>query len=156
MNGDQLHEQLRLSRAALLRAAEGISDALIRRRLAADEWSAIEVLAHLIDVDYHWLGEASAIQHDPGHLFVHFDDARWKAEHPDARRSSLASIMDALDRSHRTVLSTLARMSAADLDRTGKHPRGIPYAARDVFLRYPAHDRNHTEQIVAIRGRLGE
>jgi uncharacterized damage-inducible protein DinB len=154
-NGAALVRTLTDSRHRLLGTINGVSDADLRRRPADDEWSMIEVLAHLADVEAHWLGQALAIRDDPEHLFVHFDDERWKREHPAVRDEPPAQVLARVERAHRAVLETLAGLTPHDLDRAGRHPRGAPYTVREVFRRYAAHDENHTAQLAAIRARLG-
>ena len=149
-----LIERIRDGRRRLLEETRGISDETLRTRPNAEEWSVIEVLTHLPDVDRHWLAQALAIRDNPDHLFVHFDDDRWKREHPDARSTPRAAVLQAMQAAHETVLATLAQLDADDLSRTARHPRGIPYTVRDVFLRYPAHDENHANQIAGIRTRI--
>jgi uncharacterized damage-inducible protein DinB len=150
----ELIERIRDGRGRLLEETLGLSDETLRTRPDAEEWSVIEVLAHLPDVDQHWLAQALAIRDHPEHLFVHFDDDRWKREHPDVRSAPLSSVLQAMQAAHDTVLATLAQLDSADLERTARHPRGIPYTVLDVFLRYPVHDENHANQIAGIRSRL--
>jgi hypothetical protein len=155
LNCDALREMIRSAREDLLDRAVGLTDEALRMRPSEDEWSIIEVLAHLADVDRHWLAQALAIRDKPAHVFVHFDDARWRAEHAEVRREALTDIEQKMRAAHSAVLRTLAHLSVGDLSRAGKHPRGTPYTVRDVFLRYPAHDRNPAEQISSIRDSLG-
>jgi len=128
-------------------AAEGASGERLVRRPSADEWSVLEVLAHLIDVDYHYLAQAEAIHRGRDHLFVRFDDARWKAEHGSIGAASLAKILGELEKSHGAVVEGLSRISDAELNRTGRRDDGTPYTVRQVFERFPRHDENHTRQI---------
>jgi len=143
------------ARRQVLGTIDGASDADLRRRPAADEWSMIEVIAHLADVDAHWLGQALAIRDDPEHLFVHFDDGRWKREHPGVRDEPTERVLARVERAHRAVLETLAALTPGELDRAGRHPRGVPYTIREVFGRHVAHDESHAAQLAAIRARLG-
>ena len=147
---EDLAEALKASRSALLDAASSVTPERAVLRPADSEWSVLEVLAHLVDVDYHWVTQALAMRDNPRHMFVGFDDAAWKQEHAGIRETPLADILALLHESHQAVLYHLASMSDDDLDAPALHPRGIPYTVRDVFLRYPAHDENHTRQIEEI------
>ena len=151
----QLVSAIRAGRAHLLAACAGLTDEALRLRPSEDEWSIIEVVAHLADVDRHWLGQALAIRDNAQHIFVHFDDERWKAEHLDVRQQPVAEILLRTGATHETVLRALSHLSDADLRRAAKHPRGVTYTVGDVFLRYVRHDENHAEQIAAIRARIG-
>jgi hypothetical protein len=110
----------------------------------------LEVLAHLIDCDHHYASEALAMRDQRDHMLVHFDDGAWKAQHGRIRETPLAGILATLAVSHASVLDLLRSMSDEDLDKSGRHPRGIPYTVRNVFLRWPQHDENHTRQIEEI------
>jgi hypothetical protein len=155
MGDDKLREQLLSGRTLLLEATHGLTDQMARMR-PAHGWSAIEVLAHISDVDAHWLSEALAIRDDPDHTFVHFDDEHWKREHPDVGQRELSSVVDEIQSSFARVLSAVSALSTEELDRAGVHANGSPYRVRDVFRRYPVHDQNHARQIRAIRQALQE
>ena len=141
---------LKASRSALLQAASEASPARAVLRPAHGEWSVLEVLAHLVDTDYHYAQQAIAMRENPNHMLMHFNDEVWKAEHTAIRETPFAGILSALAESHESVLRYLASMSNADLDSPGLHPRGIAYSVRHVFLRLPQHDDNHTHQIEEI------
>jgi uncharacterized damage-inducible protein DinB len=149
-----LTEDLAESRKALLAAAGGVQHDRAAKRPDENSWSVLEVLAHLIDVDYHWLREAVAMRDEPGHLFIPFDDERWKAEHANIRETPVSEILDRLSNSHAAVTKTFAAMSDEELDRPGRHPSGRPCSARDVFQRFPRHDENHERQIREILAAL--
>ncbi len=151
---DELRAALRAARKKLLAAAGSLSDDDLRHRPSDDGWSAIEILAHLIDVDRHWLREAQAIAADPTHVFTHFDDKRWKREHADVRERSASAVLTELAASHAKVLHAIATMTDEDLARTGVHPRGHAYAVSDVFERYVDHDEAHARQLHEIREAL--
>jgi hypothetical protein len=84
------------------------------------------------------------------HMLVHFDDGAWKREHQNIREMPFSDVLASLQASHESVLRQVAAMTNDDLDAPGLHPRGIPYTVRDVFLRLPQHDENHTRQIEQI------
>jgi len=141
---------LKASRSALLHAASNVTSEIAILRPAEGEWSVLEVLAHLVDTDYHYATQALAMRDNPHHMLVHFDDKAWKQEHADIRETSFANVLALLSESHASVLYHLASMSDDDLDSPGRHPRGIPYTVRNVFLRYPQHDEDHTRQVQEI------
>jgi len=119
----ELAGRLRFTRARLLEAAARVAPDKRALRPADGEWSVIEVLAHLIDADYHWLAQAEALRDVPDHLFVGFDDELWKAEHANVRETPVESILEALAQSHAAVIEALLQMTAAGLLRPGRHPR---------------------------------
>src|SRR5664279_4137001 len=124
-------------------AAEEASGERLVKRPSEDEWSVLEILAHLVDVDYHYLAQAQGLHRGPDYTFVGFDEARWKTEHANVRQEPFAKLLGELETSHKTVLEALSRISDAELRRTGKRPDGSPLMVREVFDRMLLHDENH-------------
>jgi uncharacterized damage-inducible protein DinB len=147
---EELTAALKASRSALLVAASELPPARAAQRPAECEWSVLEVLAHIVDTDYHYALQALPMRDNPNHMLVYFDDEAWKAEHAGIRDTPYSDIVALLHESHEAVLYHLTSMSDDDLDAPGRHPRGIPYTVRDVFLRLPRHDEDHTRQIAEI------
>jgi uncharacterized damage-inducible protein DinB len=150
-----LVDQIRSARQRFLESAAGVSEVDAKRRPAPGEWSIIEVIAHMIDVDDYYLGQALLLRGQPGAAFNYFDDEAWKRAHPGPDEFVLADLLRDLAASHQRVLDGAEELSDEELTRPGIHPRGIPYTVRDVLLRFPAHDDNHTQQIAGIRATLG-
>ena len=146
----ELAELLKTTRRALLQRAVGLTHVRAATRPSDGEWCVLEVLAHFIDTDYHYAAEAKAMRNRPDHMLVHFDDEAWKASHAAICETPFEEILASLAASHEYVLGLLASMSDDNLDAPGLHPRGIPYTVRNVFLRWPQHDENHTRQIAEI------
>jgi uncharacterized damage-inducible protein DinB len=147
--------QIASARQRFLESVNGISNDDARLRPGPDEWSVIEVLAHMIDVDDFYLEQALLLRDAPGSLFSYFDDDAWKRIHPSPGEFELSDVLKRLVASHARVLEAAGALSEEELARPGKHPRAIPYTVKDVLLRFPAHDNNHRRQIAEIRARLG-
>ena len=133
--------------AALRARVAGLSQAQAAAPPAGDEWSAIDVVAHLVDTDYFYLAEAMAMRDTAGHHFRYFDDAAWKLSHPEVRRLPIAACLDALALSHLVVLESLDAMTNDQISLPGIHPRGIPYTVADLFQRLVTHDEAHIRQL---------
>src|SRR3954468_16187884 len=118
---------LKASRIAFLNAASYAIPERAVLRPADGGWSVIEVLAHLVDTDYHYGLHALAMRDEPDHMLVHFDDEAWKAEHTAILEMPFDDIQALLAESHALVLHDLSSMTDDDLDTPGAHPRGIPY-----------------------------
>jgi len=155
MRPNELVEELRNARQQLLREAEGLPVSLLRKQPSRNEWSIIEILAHLIDVDYYYLSQALTIRDDPGHMFVYFDDERWKAEHFRVLEEPIDQILRRLRESHDAVQRAVSQLTEDELQTVGAHPTRGTYTVRDALLRFPTHDRNHAEQVRSVRQRLG-
>ena len=155
MPAKELANEIGGASAELLAKSAGLPQSVLRERPDQNEWSIIEVLAHHVDVDHHYLSEALAIRTNPEHTFIIFDDEAWKAHHTGEGEIPIKDLMNDLEKSHRAVLGAVAKLTPEELERTGIHPRRDAYTVREVLLRLPAHDRNHAEQIESIREHLG-
>ena len=119
----QMLTALAEARRQFLQTVAGISESDARRRPDDAEWSVIEVLAHMIDVDDCYLGQALAICHMPGIAFTHFDDDAWKRTHPGPDEFDLADVLARLARSHQRILESAAMLTEAELSTPCVHPR---------------------------------
>ena len=151
---EDLCAELSSARRRFLEASHGLSDANSHRRPTGDQWSVIEVLAHMIDVDDYYLGQALLLRDRPGAAFSYFDDEAWKRLYPLPDGFEPDDVLHRLDASHRRVLAAASALTDEELARPGVHPRGIPYTVHDVLLRFVAHDENHQRQVEEIRRRL--
>lgn len=142
-----LLDEIRQARVRLLETVVGVADDALRSVPVNETWSAIELLGHLVDVDYFYLSEALATCAQPGRPFSYFDDRLWKVLHPRAASESTASVLSRLSRSHDTVLNSLRLLTARELAITALHPRGIDYTVEAIFRRFPAHDQAHAAQL---------
>jgi uncharacterized damage-inducible protein DinB len=150
---EQVEDALRAARQRLLESVRDLPADLVRRRPNDAEWSILEVLAHLVDVDYFYLGEALAMKDREDYLFRYFDDEDWK-RHPAVPEESIEDILKRLQESQQAVFQGLRAMTPHDLARPGRHPRGISYTVVQVFLRLPPHDAAHEDQIKRALARL--
>ena len=146
----EVRQSLVSARTQLVDTVRNFSRNTVSTRPEPQDWSILEVLAHLIDVDYFYLGQALAMRNHDDHHFKYFDYEAWKLQNPDIPTASLEEVIALLGRSQAVVLDTLSTLSDEELAHPGQHPRGIAYTVRDVFLRFPTHDDNHREQILGI------
>ena len=126
--------------------AGAADDARWHARPEAGVWAPVEVLAHLADLELIYAARLRAmLTTDRPHL---------QAIDP-AALSRLAGYLDwpvalALDRfrtRRRDTLELLRTCSAADLERTGVHPRRGVIDVADLVAGMLAHDTSHVGQI---------
>ncbi len=70
----EVRSRLVSSRFQLLEIVRDLSLGAVATRPEPREWSILEVLAHMIDVDYFYLGQAMAMKDHEAYLFQYFDD----------------------------------------------------------------------------------
>ena len=148
-----LVDDLRAARAALLAACEVATGADLRRR-PEGSWAIIELLAHLPDVDRHYLSQAQQLRDVPGHTFAYFDEDAWARDNPDAIERDPRAVKLAMASAHEAVVRWAAALTPDELDRAGGHPRRGSISVREMIERIANHDRAHTEQLLAIRRAL--
>jgi uncharacterized damage-inducible protein DinB len=151
-----LIDNLRAARAELLAACEGASDAELRRRPSDGEWAVIEVLAHIPEVDRYYLSEARKIRDDPGHMFVYFDEAGWKRDNTHAIERDARAVKLVMAIAHEEVVRWAESLTPDELERSGGHPRRGSITVRQMLERIANHDRNHAEQVRAVRNAMRE
>jgi len=144
-----LVDDLRAACAELLAACRDAPDDALRRRPSNGEWAAIEVLAHLPDVDRYYLSEARAIRDEPGHTFVYFDDEAWIRDNADAIARDPHAVRLAMAFAHEEVERWAGALTPEELDRAGGHPRRGSITVRETLERIANHDRNHAGQVRA-------
>ena len=148
-----LVNELRAARGELLAVCRDAPDDALRHRPPSthpepvEGWAALEVLAHIADVDRYYLSQARAIRDDPGHAFVYFDDEAWKRDNADAIDRDPHSVRLALAFAHEEVVRWAGALTPEELDRAGGHPRRDSITVRAMLERIANHDRNHAEQV---------
>jgi hypothetical protein len=126
------------------RALAAAADAdLVRRAPAAGEWSALEVLQHLLDTEQH-VFPVRIRAFLAGEDFPGFD--------PDAQGTLVGDVEDAAAMADRLAhlraasLELLARVTDADLSRTARHAELGIVSLDEMLHQWVGHDLAHTVQ----------
>ncbi len=121
-----------------------------RRRLSArpspGKWSAIEILAHLADVDLVWGYRIRKILEEPGTRIPPMEQDRWVAEcrYAGARADEA---LDAFAGLRRWNLALLSRVGPSALRRAGQHGYFGRLTIGRIVRMLAGHDRNHLGQL---------
>ena len=141
--------------AALAAAPRGLKRALGRasrrrlaRRPARGEWSATEVLGHLLDAEVTLGFRIRKLAAEPGAPIVAWDQDRWTAglRHRRADARTLAAAYAALRAAN---VDQVRRMSPAQRRAGGRHPAYGRLRVEQILHHWAEHDLNHIEQIRA-------
>jgi hypothetical protein len=147
---------------AILAQTPATLDALVRRLpeswIVANEgagtWSPFDVIGHLIHGERtDWIPRAKIIiEHGDTRGFDKFDRF---AQFSSTRGRTLASLLDEFARVRQDSLKELAamRLTAADLDRCGRHPEFGRVTLRQLLATWVAHDLDHVVQISRVLAR---
>lgn len=125
------------------RLAESVDVALLQRRPAPGEWSALECLQHLLDTET----QAFAVRVEAflaGRDLAAFDpDAAGSKPEPSTDPTALARRFEA---ARVRSLVTFDRVTPADLDRTARHSELGVVTMREMLNEWAGHDLMHTVQ----------
>ncbi len=120
-----------------------LPEALLRRSPAPGEWSAVECLQHIIDVERVFQSRMKAFL-DGMESFPAFNpDAEGAL---DAAQRSPWEIAAEFAELRAASLDSIGKLQLGDLGRTSRHPELGMVTLEEMLNEWPAHDLNHTVQ----------
>jgi hypothetical protein len=123
--------------------AQALPEALLSRKPAAGEWSALECLQHIIDVERVFQSRLKAFL-DGLESFPAFNpDAEGT---PQAENRSPQEVAAEFARLRRLSLEEIGRLEPEDFKRTSRHQELGMVSLGEMLNEWPAHDLNHTVQ----------
>ena len=125
----------------------------LKRRPARGEWSATEVLGHLLDAEVTLGFRIRKLAAEPGAAVVAWDQDRWTdgLRHRRAHPRTLAAAYGALRAAN---VDQVRRFSSAQRRAAGRHPEYGRLRVDQMLSHWAEHDLNHIAQIrSALRAR---
>lgn len=126
-----------------------LDSALLYRRPDPNEWTVMEILAHLVELMPYWGNEVEKLLANPGQNFgrTHEDEVRLAAVHNHGSEK-LEYIKAALPESFARLEEVLATLKDSDLALTGVHSRRGEHTL-DYFMPdfVTEHLKGHISQI---------
>ena len=136
---------------ALLR---GLPDAWVHENEGPDTWSSFEVVAHLIEAEEtNWIPRARhLIAQGESATFPPFDRFGFVEK---SKGKNMAEMLEGFKEARARSLRDLERLrlTAADLERRGRHPDFGAVTLSELLATWAIHDLNHIGQIVAVLAR---
>jgi uncharacterized damage-inducible protein DinB len=131
----------------LKRQLAGLSDAALRFRPSPDEWSIIEIVGHMTDVDAIWPGRVRQMlsTDNPQLQRVDNDVVRQR----DYQNKQLGFLLITLAERRAEFVELLRMLRPVQLMRPGLHPTRGPITVADAPAALADHDRGHRAQIGA-------
>ncbi|RPI11479.1 MAG: DinB family protein [Zetaproteobacteria bacterium] len=132
----------------------GLSDDEARRRPAPEQWSMLEILCHLRDVEFLFVERYGKIaNHDrPTLRMIDQNDLavrlRYNADDPAAALREFQTLRGETV----ALLSALAQQS---WERVGLHPKRGEFGIAAHAVMHVAHDANHVDRLRVLRERAG-
>ena len=144
--GDDPLAILRSTPSALRRLVAGAPRRRMSARPESGKWSAIEILAHLADIELVWGYRIRKILEEPGTAISPMEQDRWVAEcrYADARADEALEAVVALRRCN---LALLSRIGPSSLRRAGQHGHFGRLTIGKITRMLAGHDRNHLGQL---------
>jgi DinB family protein len=136
---------------ALLR---GLPEAWVHENEGPDTWSSLDVVGHLIEAEEtNWIPRVRhLIAHGESAVFPPFDRFGFIEK---SKGKSMADVLDHFARARDQSIRDLdaLRLTAADLERRGRHPELGPVTLGQLLATWAIHDLNHVGQIVDVLAR---
>lgn len=119
---------------------------LLARRPETGEWSSVEVMAHLADVEVAAAFRMRKIVAEPRPLLTAFDQDAWARAFRYPRRDP-REVLDTFRAVRDSNLRILRSLSAAQKRRGGMHEEYGPIRLDQLAAHLAEHDLNHLNQI---------
>jgi uncharacterized damage-inducible protein DinB len=152
--GDDPLRIMRAAPAKLERAVHGLSAARLRRRPARGKWSIEEIVGHLLDTEVVYGYRIRMALAQSGRPIQAYDQARW-TEVFRGRRESVPKLLARIRLLREVNLALVTGVPRAWWSRYGMHSERGKETVRRTLELVAGHDRNHLDQIKAIRKRFG-
>jgi hypothetical protein len=124
---------------------QGLDDAALRFRPAPGEWSAIELVGHIIDVGALWPGRTRQMLTSDNPTLAAVDP-QWVRQR-DYQNKQLSFLLITLAEQRAEFVEFLRVLRPSQLARTGVHPTRGPLSVAEGIAALVDHDQGHSRQI---------
>jgi len=142
----ELMEALTATPVIMRALVRGISDEAARDRGGERDWSVVELVAHLTDVDTRMAERVGIMVHEDRPVMSAYQaDAAAEAGH--FRSRSLAAALVAFESARETYVTALKALSPEQWARTCRHETAGELSIQQFTAHITAHDASHLAQI---------
>jgi DinB superfamily len=131
----------------LKRQLQGLDDAALRFRPTPDDWSIMEIIGHIVDVEALWPGRTRQMLATDNPTLAAVDPA-WVRQR-DYHNKQPGFLLITLAEQRAAYVEFLRVLRPAQLARSGIHPTRGPLTVEQGITALADHDRLHSEQIAA-------
>ncbi len=135
--------------STLAQLIDGVPASTLRKRPAAEQWSVVEILAHLADSEIVYGWRLRAILGSPGSPIAAFDQNTWAVAGHYAERDARESI-EQFRAVRQANLSLLRSLTPEQWQHHGMHSERGKETIERVVNMMAGHDLNHLQQIERI------
>jgi len=140
---------LRSSTAAIDTEVQAAPPRAVRWHPAPGEWCVNEVLGHLIEADRRgFAGRVEVLLESDHQELLGWDQEVVAGGRRDCERDA-AELLEELLGHRERGLRMLDGLTAAEMARSGRHPKVGELSVGDVVNEWIHHDRNHLKQILS-------
>ena len=135
----QLQQDLRSGRDAVLAAVEGVSETEAHRIPEPGEWTVVQLLAHITELQPFWISKAVLITQvdDPQITRTAVENDERLAAVTDRSQDDLAGLIQQMNAVNGQVVDVVGTIDPAKLDRPG-HREDNPMTAAGVYSTQPS------------------
>ncbi len=146
---EEILKALRAGPVVVRALVRGVADDALRRRPAPDEWSIIEVVAHLGDTEERALGRVRRMLSEDDPFLPGYDERELALTGRYVERDVAAELdrFELLRAEHATLLASL---DDAGWRRTGRHGEQGPMTVELYEAHVAGEDANHLAQIAQM------
>lgn len=144
------------NRDAIQALFSGVDDEQARHKPSPQDWSLLEVIAHLYDEEREdFRTRVDILLHRPEDPWPPIDPPGWVTERKYNEREPLTALQDYARERNRS-LAWLASLESPDWSSTGSTPWGGTMSAGEMLYCWLAHDMLHLRQMVELHYHLLE
>ena len=133
---------------ALRRVVSRAPRGRLARRPARREWSATEVLGHLLDAEVTLAFRVRKLAAEPGGVIVAWDQEKW-TDGLRHRRGDARTLLDAYAALRAANVEQVRRLTPTQRAAAGRHPEYGRLRMSEMLEHWAEHDLIHLEQIRA-------
>src|SRR5262245_32972843 len=133
---------------SLRRVVSRASRRRLARRPARREWSATEVLGHLLDAEVTLAFRVRKLAAEPGGVIVAWDQEQW-TDGLRHQRGDARTLLDAYAALRPANVEQVRRLTPAQRSAAGRHPEYGRLRVGEMLEHWAEHDLIHLEQIRA-------
>lgn len=134
----------------LARTLKRVDEETARRRLAPDQWSVIDTLNHLVDVERRYLQQLKRVVHEECPLLP----ALYPRETAADSRASVATLLAQFEEARGELLLFLRDISAGQWQRPAVHESWGETKLRFLVQYLVDHDTQYLSQLVELLHQL--
>ncbi len=153
-SAEELVARLEQSRRSLMDAIAGLTEEGFRARPQSGEWTAAEVLAHLVTMERILTDRARRVLTEDNPYVASISNDELQEQARSAQRMPVPQIVHGMLAQRRDVVSLLRPLSPQQLGRPYHHEGRGNLTLGWVFQRIAEHERDHAEQIRAQRAQV--